>query len=118
MSAGLYIPPPGDWRSPGPGDWGKGGMMMGECVCEQRSVFPLLLIPHLLGFVLFVPILCWCLTAVLYSSGLANLVNAWSFDRRSFNDSAFAALHQHQAFKCVWTLVRGKKKSVRKRLVF
>ena len=22
MSAGLYIPPPGDWRSPGPGDWG------------------------------------------------------------------------------------------------
>ncbi len=21
----LYIPPPGDWRSPDPGDWGKRG---------------------------------------------------------------------------------------------
>jgi len=43
----LYIPPPSDWRSPDPGDWEKkkGGGVRGAYVREQRSVFPLLLIP-------------------------------------------------------------------------
>jgi hypothetical protein len=38
VDASLYIPPPGDWRSPGPGVWG-GGMGGEGYVCEQRSIF-------------------------------------------------------------------------------
>ena len=53
---------------------GKGG---GGYVCEQRSVFPLLLIPHPQVLVLSIPILFQYLTAVLYSFGLANPVTGW-----------------------------------------
>ncbi len=37
----LYIPPPGDWRSPGPGDWGGGGKggEGGECMFVSSGQF-------------------------------------------------------------------------------